>query len=91
MKKVRFSEEKIIEVVRQLEAGKKVGELSREYGVSTASIYAWKSKCAGLEVSQLNRLKELEEENRRLKTLVADLSLDKVALKSVIEKNGWSR
>ena len=64
MKKSRLSEERIIEVLRQLEAGRKV--------------------------SQLKRLKELEEENRRLRTLVADLSLDKVALKSVI-KNGWSR
>ncbi len=91
MKKGRFTEEKIIEVLKQLEAGRKVAELSREYGVSTASIYAWKSKYGGLEVSQLKRLKELEEENRRLKTLVADLSLDKDALKSVIEKNGWSR
>ena len=80
MKKSRFTEEKIIEVLKQLEAGRKVSELSREYGVSTASIYAWKSKYAGLEVSQLKRLKELEEENRKLKTLVADLSLDKVAL-----------
>ena len=86
MKKSRFTEEKIIEVLKQLDAGRKVSELSREYGVSTASIYAWKSKYAGLEVSQLKRLKELEEENRKLKTLVADLSLDKVALKWVIEK-----
>ena len=91
MKKSRFTEEKIIELPKQLEAGRKVSELSREHGVSTASIYAWKSKYAGLEVSRLKRLKELEEENRKLKTLVADLSLDKVALKSVIEKNGWSR
>ena len=73
-----------------MEAGWKVSELSREYGVSTASIYAWKSRYAGLEVSELKRLKELEEENQRLKRLVADLSLDKEALKSVIRKNGWS-
>ena len=91
MKKSRFTEEKIIEVLKHLEAGRKVSELSREHGVSTASIYGWKSKYAGLEVSQLKRLKELDEENRRLKTLVADLSLDRVALKAVIEKNGWSR
>ena len=86
MKKSRFTEEKIIEVLKHLEAGRKVSELSREHGVSTASIYGWKSKYAGLEVSQLKRLKELDEENRRLKTLVADLSLDRVALKAVIEK-----
>ena len=91
MKKSRFTEEKIIEILKQMEAGRKVSELSREYGVSTASIYAWKSRYAGLEVSELKRLRELEEENRRLKTLVADLSLDKVALKAAIAKNGWSR
>ena len=91
MKKSRFTEEKIIEVLKHLGAGRRVSELSREYGVSTASIYGWKSKYGGLEVSQLKRLKELDEENRRLKTLVADLSLDKIALKAVIEKNGWSR
>ena len=68
-----------------------MAELSREYGVSEASIFAWKSRYGGLEVSQLKKLKDLEEENRRLKTLVADLSLDKEALKLVIEKNGWSR
>ena len=86
MKKSRLSEVRIMEVLRQLEAGRKVSELSREYGVSTASIYVWKSKTAGLQVSQLKRHRELEEEYRRLKTLVTDLSLDKVALKSVIEK-----
>ena len=85
MKKSRFSAEKIIEVVKQLEPGRNVSDLSPEFGVSTASIYAWKSRYAGLEVSQLKRLKELEEENHRLKTVVAVLSLDKAALQSVIE------
>lgn len=68
MKKSRFTEEKIIEILKGLESGRKVSDLSREYGVSTASIYAWKSRYAGPEVSELKRLKELKEENRRLKT-----------------------
>ncbi len=86
MKKSRFTEEKIIEILKQLEAGRKVSELSREYGVSTASIYAWKSRYAGLEVSELKRLRELEEENRRLKQMYANLSLEHEVLKDIIEK-----
>ena len=90
MKKGRFSEEQIIGVLKQHEAGRKVPELAREIGVSEATIYTWKSKYGGLEVNEARRLRELEEENRRLKTMVADLSLDKEALKGVIRKNGWS-
>jgi len=67
-----------------------VKELARELGVSEATIYTWKSKYGGLEVNEARRLREMEEENRRLKTMVADLSLDKEALKGVIRKNGWS-
>jgi len=77
-------------VVKQMEAGRKVGELAREIGVSEATLYTWKSKYGGLEVSEARRLRALEEENRRLKQLVADLSLDREALKVVIRKNGWS-
>jgi len=73
-----------------MEAGRKVGELAREIGVSEATLYTWKSKYGGMEVSEARRLRELEEENRRLKQLVAELSLDKEALKVVIRKNGWS-
>ncbi len=90
MKKSRHSEEQIIGVLKQMEAGRKVAELAREVGVSEATLYAWKSKYGGLEVSEARRLRALEEENRRLKQLVADLSLDKEALKVVIRKNGWS-
>ena len=90
MKKSRHSEEQIIGVLKQMEAGRKVGELAREVGVSEATLYTWKSKYGGMEVSEARRLRELEEENRRLKQLVADLSLDKEALKVVIRKNGWS-
>jgi putative transposase len=89
MKKGRFSEEQIIGVLKQHEAGRKVQELARELGVSEATIYTWKSKYGGMEVSEAQRLKRLEEENRRLKHLVADLSLDKEVLKAVIQKNGW--
>ena len=90
MKKTPYSEEQIIGALKQMEAGRKVADLARELGVSEATIYTWKSKFGGLEVSEARRLKELEDENRRLKHMVADLSLDKEALKAVIRKNGWS-
>jgi putative transposase len=90
MKKSRYTEEQIIGVLKQMEAGRKVTDLARELGVSEATLYTWKSKYGGLEVSEARRLKELEDENRRLKHMVADLSLDKEALKTVIRKNGWS-
>jgi putative transposase len=90
MKKGRFSEGQIIGILKQHEAGRKVTELAREYGISEATLYTWKSKYGGLEVSEAQRLKSLEDENRRLKHLVADLSLDKEALKAVVRKNGWS-
>ena len=90
MRKSRHSEEQIIGVLQQMEAGRKVAELAREVGVSEATLYTWKSKYGGMEVSEARRLRALEEENRRLKQLVADLSLDREALKVVIRKNGWS-
>ena len=89
MKKSRFDEEQIIGILKQQEAGQKVVDLAREHGVSEATIYIWKSKYGGMEISEAQRLKALDEENRRLKTLVADLSLDKEMLKAVIRKNGW--
>jgi putative transposase len=90
MKKTRYSEEQIIGVLKQMEAGRKVTDLARELGVSEGTLYVWKSKFGGLEVSEARRLRELEDENRRLKHMVADLSLDREALKAVIRKNGWS-
>jgi putative transposase len=90
MKKGRFTPEQIIGVLKQHEAGRKVQELAREMGVSEATIYTWKSKYGGMDVSEAQRLKSLEDENRRLKQLVADLSLDKEALKGIVRKNGWS-
>jgi len=90
MKKSRHSEEQIIGVLKQMEAGRKVAEVAREVGVSEATLYTWKSKYGGMEVNEARRLRALEEENRRLKQLVADLSLDREALQVVIRKNGWS-
>ena len=86
MKKSRFSEEKIIAVLKQAEAGVKVAELVRKHGVSEATLYNWKAKYGGLDVSQLRRLKELEAENARLKNMYADLSLAHHALQDAVEK-----
>ena len=90
MKKTKHSEEKIIAAVKQLEAGRAVKELAREMGVTDQTLYNWKSKYGGMDVSDARRLQALEDENRRLKSLVADLSLDKEELTTVIRKNVWS-
>jgi putative transposase len=90
MKKTKHSEEKIIGAVKQLEAGRSAKEIARELGVTDQTLYNWKAKYGGMDVSDARRLKSLEDENRRLKHLVADLSLDKEALTTVIRKNGWS-
>jgi putative transposase len=82
----RFAEEQIAFALRQHESGKAVGEICREMGVSEASFYAWKKKYAGMGATELRQLKALDEENRRLKRLVADLSLDKTMLQDVISK-----
>jgi putative transposase len=86
MKKSRFSEEQIIGVLKQHEAGVKTAELCREHGISAATFYKWKSKFGGMEVSEAQRLKQMEDENRRLKLLVAELSLHGEALKAGSEK-----
>jgi putative transposase len=86
----KHSEAQIIEALKQVEAGRTAAEVGRELGVSKHTLYAWKAKYGGLEVSEAQRLRQLEDENRRLKKLVADLSLDKDMLQSVIRKNGWS-
>jgi len=90
MKKTKHTEEKIIGAVKQLEAGRPVKEVAREMGVTDQTLYNWKAKFGGMEVSDAKKLREREEENRRLKEMVADLSLDKAALTTVIRKNGWS-
>jgi putative transposase len=89
VKNNRFTEEQIIGILKQHEAGRKAADLAREYGVSDQTIYNWKSKYGGLEVNEAKRLRELEDENRRLKHMVADLSLDREALKAIVRKNGW--
>jgi putative transposase len=73
-----------------MEAGRSVKEVAREMGVTDQTLYNWKSKYGGMDVNDAKRLKALEDENRRLKNMVADLSLDKEALTTVIRKNGWS-
>ena len=90
MKKAKHSEEKIIGAVKQMEAGRSVKEVAREMGVTDQTLYNGKAKFGGMEVSDAKKLRALEEENRRLKEMVADLSLDKAALTTVIRKNGWS-
>jgi len=87
MKKTKYTEEQIIGILREADAGIPVAELCRKYGFSDATYYNWKAKYGGMTVSDAKRLKALEEENRRLKHLVADLTLDNQALKSVLAKN----
>jgi putative transposase len=90
MSKSLHTEAQIIGAVKQVEAGRKADEVAREMGVSKHTIYAWKQKYGGLEVAEAQELKQLRDENARLKRLVADLSLDKDALQFVIRKNGYS-
>ena len=90
MSKRKLNTEQIIGVLKQLEAGRTAGELARETGVSKHTIYAWKSQFGGMEVNEAEELRSLRDENQRLKKLVADLSLDKEMLKSLIAKNGYS-
>ena len=87
MKRSRFSETQIIQILKEAEGGLPVVELGRKYGVSEQTVYRWKSKYGGLEVSELKRLKQLEDENRRLKKIVADQALDIEMLKDVTSKN----
>ena len=86
MRKARFKEEQIVRILHQADAGQKVLDLCREHGISEQTFYRWRKKYGGLQVSEARRLKQLEDENRRLKKLVADLSLDKEALKDVLSR-----
>lgn len=87
MSQSSHTEAQIIEALKQMEVGRSASDVGREYGVSKHTMYAWKAKYGGLDVSQAQELKQLREENGRLKKLVADLSLDKDMLQSVIRKN----
>ena len=87
MKKSKYSEDQIIGILKEAEAGIAVPELCRKYGISDQTYYNWRSKYGGMTVSDARKLKQVEDENRRLKHLVADLTLDNQALKAVISKN----
>ena len=86
MKKSRFTESKIVHILKEVEGGRQVKDVCREYGISDATYYNWKAKYGGMEASDIKRLKELEDENRRLKQMYAELSLENKVLKDVIEK-----
>lgn len=86
MKRKRFTEEQIIGILKEAEAGASGVEISRRHGISEQTVYRWKAKYAGLEVNEARRLRRLEDENQRLKQVVADLTLDNQALKAVLTK-----
>jgi putative transposase len=87
MRKSRFSEEQIIGILKRVERGQALADVCREDGISDATYYRWKAQYGGLEVSQLRRRRQLEEENQKLKQVVADLTLDNRALKDIAAKN----
>jgi putative transposase len=86
MKQSKFSESQIVSILKEAEAGVPLTELSRKHGFSQSAFYKWKAKFSGMDTSALKRLKELEEENRRLKQMYADLSLEHQALKDILQK-----
>jgi len=86
VRKSRFKESEIVRVLKEVEGGRNVKDVCRELGISEATYYNWKTKYGGMEASDIRRLKELEEENRKLKQMYADLSLENRALKDIIEK-----
>jgi putative transposase len=90
MSRSKHTEGEMIAALKQVEAGRKVEDVARECGVSKHTMYAWKAKYGGMDVNEAQRLRSLEDENSRLKRLVADLSLDREMLKAVITKNGLS-
>ncbi|KAF0801603.1 transposase [Alcanivorax xiamenensis] len=89
MKRSRLSETQIVSILKEADAGLKVEEICRKHGISNATYYNWKSKYGGMEASDVKRLKELEEENDRLKKMFADVSLENSAMRKLIEKKGW--
>lgn len=86
MRKTKFSEHQIIKILKEVEGGRMVKDVCREHGISDATYYNWKSKYGGMEASDIQRLKALEEENAKLKRMYADMALENTALKDVIEK-----
>ena len=89
MKRTRFTETQIVKALKELDGGRAADDISREMDISKATLYRWKSKYGGMDSSDVKRLKELEEENARLKRMYAELSLDHTVLKDVIAKKGW--
>ena len=89
MKKSRFNETQIIAVLKEADAGMKVEDICRKHGISNAIYYNWKSKYGGMEASDVKRLRELEEENAKLKKMFADVSLENHAMKELFAKKGW--
>ena len=87
MKKSRYTETQIVKILKEVEGGRLIKEVCREYGISEATYYNWKTKYGGMEASDVKRLKELEDENRRLKSMFAELSLEHRILKDIIEKS----
>lgn len=90
MKKTKFTETQIVSILKQQEAGIPTKEICRQHGISEATFYSWKSRYGGMEASDVKRLKDLEEENSRLKKMFADLSLDNQILKELFAKKGWA-
>jgi putative transposase len=90
MKKTRFTETQIVSTLKKQEAGVPTRDICRELGISEATFYNWKSKYGGMEASDVRRLKELEEENARLKKMYADLAMDNQILKDLFTKKGWA-
>jgi len=90
MKKTKFTETQIVSILKQQEAGIPTKEICRQHGISEATFYNWKSRYGGMEASDVKRLKDLEEENSRLKQMFADLSLDNQILKELFAKKGWA-
>jgi putative transposase len=90
MSRSKHTEAQMIAALKQVEAGRATEDVARECGVSKHTLYAWKAKYGGMDATQAQEAKQLRDENGRLRKLVADLSLDKEALQSVIRKNGWS-
>ena len=86
MKRTKFTESQIIKALKENEQGRKVGDLCREMGIHQGTFYSWRKKYSGMDASQLKRLKELKDENRRLKQMFADISLDNQMLKDVLSK-----
>lgn len=89
MKKTRFTESQIVSILKQADSDMKVEQLCRRHGMSSATFYNWKSKYGGIEASDVKRLKELEEENNRLKKMYANISLEHEVVKDLIAKKGW--